>query len=54
MLFSGSGSGPPPSLIPTLWDIGILLHKQANLRKYMQHSVTVQPVTAAMIHTVLE
>jgi hypothetical protein len=23
----------PPSLIPTLWNIGILLHKQAKLRK---------------------
>ena len=29
----------PPSLIPTLWNIGILLHKQAKLRKDMQHSV---------------
>ena len=25
---------PPPSLMPTLWNIGILLHKQATLGKY--------------------
>ena len=36
---SGSGSGTPPSLIPTLWNIGILHFKQAKLRKDMQHSV---------------
>ena len=38
-----SGSGPPPSFIPTLWNIGILHHKQAKLRKDMQvqHSVIV-------------
>ena len=29
----------PPSLIPTLWKIGILHHKQAKLPKDMQHSV---------------
>ena len=29
----------PPSLIPTLWNIGILLHKQAELPKLLQHSV---------------
>ena len=34
-----SGSGSTPSLIPTHWNIGILLHKQTKLRKYMQHSV---------------
>ena len=32
-------SGSPPTLIPTLWNIDILLHKQAKLRKDMQHSV---------------
>ena len=31
-------SGPPSSLIPTLWNI--LLHKQAKLRKYIQHTRT--------------
>ena len=35
---NASGSGPPPSLPPNLWNIGILLHKQAKLRKDMQHS----------------
>ena len=29
----------PPSLIPTLCNIGILLYKLAKLRKDMQHSV---------------
>ena len=28
-------------LIPTLWNIGILLHKKAKLRKDMQHSVCI-------------
>ena len=28
-----------PSLIPTLWNIGILHYKQAKLHKDMQHSV---------------
>ena len=32
-------SSNPPFLIPTLWNMGILLHKKAKLRKYMQHSV---------------
>ena len=34
------GVAPPPSLIPTLWTIGILHYKQAKLHKDMQHSVT--------------
>ena len=29
----------PPSLTPTLWNIGILHYKQAKLRKDMQQSV---------------
>ena len=29
----------PPSFIPAHWNIGILHHKQAKLRKYMQQSV---------------
>ena len=33
------GVAPPPSLIPTLWNIGILQYKQAKLRKHLQHSV---------------
>ena len=37
--WNASGSGSPPSLIPALWNIGILLHKYAKLHKYMQHSV---------------
>ena len=36
---NASGSGPPPSLIPTLWNIGLLHYKQAKLRKDMQQSV---------------
>ena len=41
LLFQRSSrfSGSPPSLIPAHWNIDILLHKQAKLRKYMQHSV---------------
>ena len=35
---NASGSGPPTSLIPTLWNIGILQYKQAKLRKILQHS----------------
>ena len=31
--------GFPPSLIPTLWNIGILHHKKAKLRKHMRQSV---------------
>ena len=27
--WKADGSGNPPSLIPALWNIGILLHKQA-------------------------
>ena len=38
--WNASGSGLPPSLIPTLWDIGILYYKKAKLRKDMQHSVS--------------
>ena len=33
---------PPPSLIPTLWNIGILYHKQAKLPKHLQLSVSMQ------------
>ena len=32
--WNASGSGSPPSLIPALWNIGILLHKQATLGKH--------------------
>ena len=39
--WNASGSGPPPSLIPTLWNIGILHYKQAKLPKHLQHSVYV-------------
>ena len=34
-----SGSGSAPSLIPTLWNIGILLHKQAKRRTIMHTTV---------------
>ena len=30
---------PPPPL--TLWNLGILHHKQAKLRKYMQQSIAI-------------
>ena len=36
---NASGSGFPPSLIPALWNIGILHHKKAKLRKHMRQSV---------------
>ena len=32
--------GMAPSLIPTLWNIGILHYKQAKLPKHLQHSVS--------------
>ena len=31
--WNAGGSGNPPSFIPALWNIGILLHKQATLTK---------------------
>ena len=31
---NAGGSGNPPSLIPALWNIDILLHKQATRTKY--------------------
>ena len=34
--WNASGSGSPPSLIPALWNIGILLHKQATLGKHFR------------------
>ena len=37
--WNASGSGNPPSLNPTLWNIGILHYKQAKLCKHLQHSV---------------
>ena len=37
--WNASGSGFPPSLIPALWNIGILYHKKAKLRKHMRQSV---------------
>ena len=37
--WNASRSGSPPSLIPTLWNIGILHYKQAKLPKHLQHSV---------------
>ena len=33
-------SGFPPSLIPALWNIGILHHEKAELRKHMRQSVS--------------
>ena len=33
------GVAPHTSSIPTLWNIGTLLHRQAKLSKDMQHSV---------------
>ena len=37
--WNASGSGFPPSLIPALWNIGILHHKKVKLRKLMRQSV---------------
>ena len=37
--WNASGSGFPPSLIPTLGNIGILQYKKAKLRKRLQQSV---------------
>ena len=35
------GVAPHTSSIPTLWNIGTLLHRQAKLSKDMQHSVPI-------------
>ena len=37
--WNASGSGPPPSFIPKLWNIGILQYKQAKRPIHLQHSV---------------
>ena len=37
--WNAGGSGFPPSLIPALWNIGILHHEKAKLRKHMRQSV---------------
>ena len=34
--WNASGSGSPPSLIPAVWNIGGLLHKQATLGKHFR------------------
>ena len=34
--WNASGSGSPPSLIPALWNIGTLLHKQAKRTKLLK------------------
>jgi hypothetical protein len=34
--WNAGGSGKPPSLIPDLWNIGILIHKQATLSKHFE------------------
>ena len=48
--WNASGSGFPPSLIPTLRNIGILHRKKAELRILLQHSVKAKyNVTADMV-----
>ena len=42
--WNASGSGSPPSLIPTLWNIGILLHKRAK-RTTMHTTVHIYVMT---------
>ena len=37
--WKAGGSGNPPSHIPALWNIGILLHKQAKRRTIMNATV---------------
>ena len=41
----------PPSLILIHWNIDISLHKEAKLRKYMQHSVY---IITGMGHSILQ
>ena len=36
--WNASGSDPPPSLIPALWNLGILHYKQAKLPKHLQNN----------------
>ena len=36
------GSGSPPSLNPTLWNLGILHYKQAKLHKHLPQSIPVR------------
>ena len=38
--WNACGSGSPPSFIPTLWNIGILLHKKATLGKHFRPECT--------------
>ena len=40
----------PPSLIPTLWNIGILHYKQAKLPKNLQHSVSWQVLLIELLY----
>ena len=46
--WNASGSGFPPSLIPTLWNIGILLHKQATLGKHFEPKCKYQVIRLCM------
>ena len=46
---SGSGSGPPPSFIPILLNIGILLHKQATLGKDVEPECTYAQLRSAIL-----
>ena len=40
---NAGGSGNPPSLISALWNIGILLHKQATHAKYFDSECMGRP-----------
>ena len=50
--WNASGSGFPPSLIPALWNIGILHHKKAKLRNNMRQSV--KPYKAAYNYVLIK
>ena len=49
--WNASGSGSPPSLIPALWNIGILLHKQAKRRTIMHTTVPVLSTRSSILTT---
>ena len=52
-LWNASGSGSPLFLIPALWNIGILLHKQAKWRTIM-HATVCNQVTVKSTVEILQ
>ena len=51
MYCNSSGSGNSPSLIPALWNIGILLHKQATHVKHFCPECNISLISGSVIVT---